>query len=313
MWDQIISSSNLEDHPAQLVWVDPRTAEDALAFWCERDCADGQDCLEEHPGDVVWASTSSLLPANLDELSAALTVPVLTYRTPPIPAAWCVLGTAVTIGTAAAQGRKHDTIVLRGLEWQHRDDGSVIVVGYTAGIDRYGKVTPGGCVPAVLTPDGTMLSLAQAQALTMGTLVTGHEAPPPLYKNEVSVPRVLQRTIVHVAHLLWERWERGLTQRPEGELIDGDFEPGQTHVRVSTREVPGVHVVRAYRPRAHYGTVPDGEHARTEPGYRWKVRGHWRLQPCGPRGTQRRKIWVEEHVSGPPDKPVRDTPTVIAL
>lgn len=37
---------------------------------------------------------------------------------------------------------------------------------------------------------------------------------------------------------------------------------------------------------------------------RWLVRGHWRQQPCGPRRSQRRPVWIAPHVKGPEGTPL---------
>jgi hypothetical protein len=320
LWRRNLELSGTSEHPAQLVWVDPLTAEDALEFWCDRDQGADRACLDDHPEDALWAAMSPpKFRTESGEGQTKVYVPQASYRVPPIPAAWCVLGTAIAVCPPHTAGQKHDVTLLRSFEWQHRDDGSVLVVGNTAVQNWYGNLRLGACVPTVVTAEGVMLPLDDAEAIGSGTLITGREAPAPLFSTPELVPtRLLQRAVVYVAQILWDRWYRGLAGGYDGELIEGEFPPrepsNRTQVRVDTHSVPGVHVVRAYRPRSGHGNAGDiGEHARTEPGYRWKVRGHWRLQPCGPRGTQRRKIWVEEHVSGPPDKPVRDTPTVIAL
>lgn len=320
VWRQNLTNAGVAEHPAQLVWVDPLTAEDALEFWCDRDQGTDQTCLDDHPEDVLWAAPSpTKFRVKSGEDPPKVHVPQTSYRIPPIPAAWCVLGTAIAVGAPRTSEQKYDVTLLRSFEWQHRDDGSVLVVGGTAIQNWYGNLRVGPCVPTLVTSEGEMLPLEDAQSIGPGTLITGHEAPAPLFRTPDEVPsRLLQRAVVYIAQLLWDRWDRGLSGRYDGELVEGEFparEPAaQTQVRVDTRSVPGVHVVRAYRPHAgHPGAGDIGEYGRTQPGYRWTVRGHWRLQPCGPRGTQRRKIWVEKHVSGPPDKPLRDAPTVIAL
>jgi hypothetical protein len=47
--------------------------------------------------------------------------------------------------------------------------------------------------------------------------------------------------------------------------------------------------------------------------HRWLVRGHWRLQPCGPGRTERRPVWVHEHVKGPDGLPLLITNKVYDL
>lgn len=49
----------------------------------------------------------------------------------------------------------------------------------------------------------------------------------------------------------------------------------------------------------------DSDGAPVEHDHRWTVRGHWRRQPFGPGRAQRRRIWIDEHVAGPEDKPLR--------
>ncbi|WP_458630194.1 hypothetical protein [Tsukamurella ocularis] len=51
---------------------------------------------------------------------------------------------------------------------------------------------------------------------------------------------------------------------------------------------------------------------RREHDHRWSVRGHFRNQAYGPGRSLRRRIWIADHVAGPPDKPLRERtgPTV---
>lgn len=41
-----------------------------------------------------------------------------------------------------------------------------------------------------------------------------------------------------------------------------------------------------------------------EYSHRWVVSGHWRQQPCGPRLSRRRPVYIAPHIAGPPDKPL---------
>jgi hypothetical protein len=38
--------------------------------------------------------------------------------------------------------------------------------------------------------------------------------------------------------------------------------------------------------------------------HRWIVRGHWRQQPCGPGGKDRRPTWIPPHMKGPEGAPL---------
>jgi len=64
------------------------------------------------------------------------------------------------------------------------------------------------------------------------------------------------------------------------------------------------------RPEPDRSTEPseasdDLRRASTSRDFRWKVRGHRRMQPYGPGRSLRRPIWVEGYLAGPEDKPVR--------
>jgi hypothetical protein len=37
---------------------------------------------------------------------------------------------------------------------------------------------------------------------------------------------------------------------------------------------------------------------------RWIVRGFWRQQRCGPRGADRKRIWIDSYIKGPSDAPL---------
>lgn len=55
--------------------------------------------------------------------------------------------------------------------------------------------------------------------------------------------------------------------------------------------------------------VPHGGDRNTEGGafsysHRFEVRGHYRMQACGPGRSQRRKRWIDGFVKGPDDKPL---------
>lgn len=47
-----------------------------------------------------------------------------------------------------------------------------------------------------------------------------------------------------------------------------------------------------------------GGNGSREWSHRWVVRGFWRMQRCGPRGADRKRIWIDAYVKGPADKPL---------
>jgi hypothetical protein len=67
-------------------------------------------------------------------------------------------------------------------------------------------------------------------------------------------------------------------------------------------EPPAVHVVQLRR-ALHHGPTPEKGDG-FEYSHRWLVRGHWRMQACGPGRIERRPRWITEHIKGPDDKPL---------
>jgi hypothetical protein len=66
---------------------------------------------------------------------------------------------------------------------------------------------------------------------------------------------------------------------------------------------PIVRVIRLRRIVSH--PSQPGDAAAVDWSCRWVVRGHWREQPCGPKQSERRTIFIAPHVKGPEDKPVK--------
>lgn len=61
------------------------------------------------------------------------------------------------------------------------------------------------------------------------------------------------------------------------------------------------------------GAVPDRLAGAREYHCRWIVSGHPRLQACGPSRKDRKLIWIEAHVAGPDDQPLRTRTRVYAV
>jgi hypothetical protein len=53
----------------------------------------------------------------------------------------------------------------------------------------------------------------------------------------------------------------------------------------------------------HHETGPMDASGR-EYSHRWVVSGHWRNQPCGPKRSRRRPVYVAPYIKGPADKPL---------
>lgn len=63
---------------------------------------------------------------------------------------------------------------------------------------------------------------------------------------------------------------------------------------------PEVRVISLRRPTSSGGEPGDGR----EWHHRWIVRGHWRMQPWGPKRERVRPVWIAPHVKGPEGKPM---------
>lgn len=92
-----------------------------------------------------------------------------------------------------------------------------------------------------------------------------------------------------------------------------------THVERSTYKGKSRHRNRGYREAPPPGTVykitapvsidlretvkeiTSGTRKGGKPKVQFVVRGHWRQQPCGPRNTLRKRMWIEPYWKGPRD------------
>lgn len=53
----------------------------------------------------------------------------------------------------------------------------------------------------------------------------------------------------------------------------------------------------------------DGQQPKRTYSVRWVVRGHWRLQPCGPGRTPRRLVFINPYLTGPENAPLKVEPS----
>jgi hypothetical protein len=80
-------------------------------------------------------------------------------------------------------------------------------------------------------------------------------------------------------------------------------------------EPPTVHVIALRKSlRVESGDAPtERQEGAREYHCRWVVKGHPRKQPCGPGRKDIKVIWIETHIAGPDDKPVKERETVFAV
>jgi hypothetical protein len=79
--------------------------------------------------------------------------------------------------------------------------------------------------------------------------------------------------------------------------------------------LPRVQVVALRKSeRTTVGDAPEERQAGARNyGCRWIVQGHPRMQVCGPGRKDRKLIWIDAHVAGPEDKPLRTKEKVYAV
>jgi hypothetical protein len=81
------------------------------------------------------------------------------------------------------------------------------------------------------------------------------------------------------------------------------------------KDMPTVQVVALRKSlRVPAESAPDDRQATARQYQcRWIVKGHPRLQPCGPGRKDKKLIWIEAYPKGPADKPLRTRERVYAV
>lgn len=266
--------------------------------------------IDDHPAQLVWVSHAAM---GRDGGSAS---PRVEHREPPVPSAWAVFQRPVPFGSYHHDGGVDQPALLRSVEWSHRCDGTVVVTGYVVRVEVTAAVP--ATVVAAATREGSpgLLPFKTVAAIGGGTLISGEPVPGPISAPSSGAPRAAQRKLLEVVQRVWARWDSPRSPLAVGQVfLPGDF-PGQgdSTGHVHFRRSSGVLIVsRRGEVFPHLGEVVPWERPRVQPDHRWLVRGHYRHQPCGPGGRYRRKIWIPEHISGPPGKPVRHDAKVVAL
>lgn len=104
-----------------------------------------------------------------------------------------------------------------------------------------------------------------------------------IFRYVVALFEMLGQTVVTTTE---ERPERAVRRRA---IKRGVVDPGKITVVTLRRQAVGDHPVRE--------RSVDWTH-------RWVVAGHWRRQPYGPRRSLVRKIWINDFIKGPEDRPL---------
>lgn len=143
----------------------------------------------------------------------------------------------------------------------------------------------------------------------------------PLMPKDETLLAVAEMSLFFVMACLWFRQTVPGTGRKITPKLTKDDGHVERHARKrymrehDLKEPPTVQVV-ALR-RTERTPVEDAPSER-QPGAReyhcrWIVKGHTRLQPCGPQRADRKLIWIDAHPAGPEDKPLRTRERVYAV
>lgn len=89
-------------------------------------------------------------------------------------------------------------------------------------------------------------------------------------------------------------------------MTETSIRPIEPHIRKMRKKMKNGATVRVLgvRQRVGHGGGGSGGEGGREWSHRWVVRGFWRMQRCGPKGAERKRIWVDSYVKGPADKPL---------
>lgn len=150
---------------------------------------------------------------------------------------------------------------------------------------------------------------------------TALEGDPHIISMQETVKVIADLSLFFVQACLWFRQTVPGTQKKLDPILTQSPGHIERHARKRAQkelkldEAPVVHVV-ALRKTARTEVlepVAHGEHGEREYRCRWIVKGHPRLQACGPGRKDRKLIWIEAHPAGPEDKPLRTKTTVFAV
>jgi hypothetical protein len=122
-----------------------------------------------------------------------------------------------------------------------------------------------------------------------GTILTAH----PVEQGKISQSsRLMVSFVTALGHRLTRVEEPAFAHRGERRRVK--------------RELPDLRVLML----GSGASVSSSEEHHVEWTKRWMVRGHWRLQPYGPRRSLRKPRWIDPYVKGPEGLPLDVRPTI---
>lgn len=216
-------------------------------------------------GIPPWTATA-VVPAPSGLLAWA--EPPLEITTESLPERLCPIN-AFGVPTAPV-------VPVRAVQWYHRD-AKLRLTALTATTSLL------SIDPRIKLPDVPLWMAAGTIVMPADWLITFADRPPPLVSLMAATCLLMAQPSITTPTVLTRRAPNPGRRRKD-DLGD-----------VTLIDLRRVQTVR-----------DDHDPAGSGRGYhrRWIVGGHWRQQPFGPRGSQRRPTWIAPHVKGPPDAPL---------
>lgn len=204
---------------------------------------------------------------------------------------------------------------INALLWSYAKDGKSIVFSVYVRDEHNDGGTRGRMIPSTRWTWPLSASFAE---LTENSRVAWREfyGPSGSYRGNVSEENTLK--IISELGLFFAMSCVWFSQRVPvltSELGSVERHARRRYVREhQLSEEPTVRVVALRRSQVQASEPRDGEsESSREYTCRWIVKGHTRLQACGPGRADRKLIWVEAHPAGPEDKPLKTRETVYAV
>lgn len=140
-----------------------------------------------------------------------------------------------------------------------------------------------------------------------------HEGDSFVVGSDETLRAVAELSLFFVMACLWFKQTVPMLTREQGPV---ERHAKKRYVREhKLQEPPSVQVVALRKSLRVPAEKAEGAQAATVREYqcRWIVKGHPRLQACGPGRKDKKLIWIEAHPAGPADKPLRTRERVYAV
>jgi hypothetical protein len=205
-------------------------------------------------------------------------------------------------------------------------EAAICFSAYVRDTKGIGGDTPGALYPSTRWFWPVTLSFHQMLGYNLAAWRATYGPGGPLEHDKVNGGEAaITQTVTDLSHFFMQAclWFRQTVPGQPKKVLDPILQKADGHIERHARkryerefkQTPVVHVVALRKTaRVELGDAPTERHdGARQYGCRWIVRGHPRLQPCGPGRKDRKLIWIESFVAGPDDQPLRTKTTVYAV